>query len=118
MNCMRCGREIEEEQVFCADCLANMEKYPVKPGTAVQLPRRQTAAPMRKAAPRKKTLTLEEQVLKLKKQVKRLVVCLVLLLLIAAALAYPAAVHLLETRDFLPGQNYSAKDELVDHAQP
>lgn len=38
MNCLKCGREIEEGQVFCNDCLVQMAKYPVKPGTAVQLP--------------------------------------------------------------------------------
>lgn len=38
LNCLKCGREIEEGQVFCNDCLVQMAKYPVKPGTAVQLP--------------------------------------------------------------------------------
>ena len=40
MYCMKCGREIEDGQAFCGDCLAVMEKYPVKPGTAVILPKR------------------------------------------------------------------------------
>ena len=31
MNCLKCGREIEEGQVFCNDCLVQMAKYPVKP---------------------------------------------------------------------------------------
>lgn len=34
MNCLKCGREIEEGQVFCNDCLVQMAKYPVKPGTS------------------------------------------------------------------------------------
>ena len=29
MNCMKCGRETENEAVFCPDCLQIMEKYPV-----------------------------------------------------------------------------------------
>ena len=37
MNCMKCGREIGENRVFCDLCLADMEKYPIKPGIAIQL---------------------------------------------------------------------------------
>ena len=40
MNCYRCGRETVNEQVFCEKCLKTMQKYPIKPGTAVQLPDR------------------------------------------------------------------------------
>lgn len=38
--CMRCGREIEEGQVFCQDCLKEMSRYPVDPNTVVQIPLR------------------------------------------------------------------------------
>ena len=38
MSCMRCGKEMEESMVFCAECLADMERHPVKPGTPIQLP--------------------------------------------------------------------------------
>ena len=38
MNCMKCGREITLGQVFCKDCLVDMENFPIKPGTPVQLP--------------------------------------------------------------------------------
>ena len=38
MNCLKCGKEIEHDQVFCPECLAQMEQYPVKPGIVVQLP--------------------------------------------------------------------------------
>ena len=38
MNCMKCGRKIKDRQVFCEECLAIMETYPVKPGTPIQLP--------------------------------------------------------------------------------
>ena len=35
MSCMKCGKEVSEDQVFCPECLAEMERYPVKPGTPV-----------------------------------------------------------------------------------
>lgn len=37
MQCMRCGKEIRENSVFCPDCLQVMAQNPVKPGTPVQL---------------------------------------------------------------------------------
>ena len=40
MSCMRCGKETDENQVFCAECLADMERHPVKPGTPIVLPNR------------------------------------------------------------------------------
>lgn len=39
MNCIKCGREIEETRVFCNHCLDRMAAYPVKPGTPVYLPK-------------------------------------------------------------------------------
>ncbi len=71
MNCLRCGRETAEGQVFCPDCLAEMEKYPVKPGTAVLLlSRSENAAPRR--APKRRAPTAEEQLKTLKRRTRLL----------------------------------------------
>lgn len=75
MYCLRCGRDTENEQVFCADCLENMEKYPVKPGTIVQLPRRASSASQKKQV-RRRTLSPEEQVVHLKVTVRTLLAIL------------------------------------------
>ena len=40
MHCLRCGREIENEQVFCFLCESIMVKQPVKQNTVVTLPDR------------------------------------------------------------------------------
>lgn len=107
MYCMRCGREIEEGQVFCPDCLLVMAKYPVKPGTAVILPKRREVSFVKRALPRRKTVTAEEQIRKLRKSLRAMfVVWLITFLLFCAAL-YPAILHLVEEVSFLPGQNYS-----------
>ena len=45
MSCMKCGKEVSEDQVFCPECLAEMERYPVKPGTPVLLPHRSPITP-------------------------------------------------------------------------
>ena len=108
MNCLKCGREIDEGQVFCNDCLVQMAKYPVKPGTAVQLPSRGSAAAAKKVHARRRGKTaLEEQLKALKARVRvlsvLLAVCVVLLIVLSVfTLRYMSANRL------LPGQNYSA----------
>lgn len=113
MNCMKCGREIEQGQVFCQECLLDMEKYPVKPGTAVQLPRRRETTVVKKTR-RRANLSLEEQVKLLKKRVRLLTISAILLLALVAALLYPAVSYMLEAEHILPGQNYSAVTSALD----
>lgn len=43
MHCLKCGRKVEDAHVFCPECMAEMEKHPVKPGTVVRLPQRHSA---------------------------------------------------------------------------
>ncbi len=50
MKCMKCGRKFSAEQVFCDDCLAEMEKYPVSPETPVVLPHKANAEPVKHSA--------------------------------------------------------------------
>ena len=108
MNGLKCWREIEEGQVFCNDCLVQMAKYPVKPGTAVQLPSRGSAAVSKKVHSRRRTMAVsEEQLFALKKRISilswLLSVCVVLLIVLSVVtLRYMSANRL------LLGQNYSA----------
>ena len=108
VNCLKCGREIEEGQVFCNDCLVQMAKYPVKPGTAVLLPSRGSAAASKKAHSRRRSKAAqEEQIKALKKHIRilsaLLAFCVVLLIVLSVVtLRYMSANRL------LPGQNYSA----------
>ena len=91
MNCMRCGKNTEEKQFFCASCLQEMEKHPVKPGTVVQLPVRPAAPPVpKKQTPPSKTVTPEEEIEKLRGAIKILV-----LVLIAALAAFGITASLL-----------------------
>lgn len=105
MFCMKCGREVPSGQVFCDSCLETMARYPVKPGTAVHLPNRQT---LKKPANRKRALTAEEQALLLKRTVKRLIVAIVILT-IALCLTTASLLHSLlggETVSII-GKNYT-----------
>lgn len=91
MNCLKCGKKTVDEHVFCDECLAVMERYPVKPGTPVHLPRHAFVPTNKKPAPRKRTLSQEEQIEKLRKRLRRsrlaglvllMVLCLAAVLLV------------------------------------
>lgn len=106
MGCMKCGRDLEEGQIFCASCLEVMEKYPVKPGTPVHIPVRREDPPARRASRRRK-LSPEELIRKLRRR-NRVLFALTVLLLVAALLLGSVAIqHFLEEKKFSPGQNYS-----------
>ena len=109
MQCMKCGREIAAGQVFCEGCLADMEKYPVKPGTPVHLPPRKAEPPVKKAPARRRP-TLEEQVRSLKKRLWIVSVALTLVLALLAGALYLTVDYIVENQGKpLPGQNYSSE---------
>ena len=99
MRCLKCGRDIADEHVFCEDCQTDMAQYPVKPGTPIQLPPRHTEpAAKKKPAKKKKVLKPEEQVLKLRHSIRLLTVALIGVV-IAFLLAALLTLHLLDQRD-------------------
>ena len=115
-KCLKCGRLCAENQAFCGECLAEMEKYPVKPGVVVLLPPKEKAVPAsrrRSAAP-----SPEEQVAKLKKRVAALWLALTIAAAAAGTLGWLAISEYqeLENAKPLPGQNYSAEVEVTTSA--
>ena len=105
MNCMKCGRETENEAVFCPDCLQIMEKYPVRPGTVVILPRRRDPSVLKKIAKRH-VVTAEEQVKTLRKSILMLSVMLLVCIIIIILMFKPTMHYLLDEHVEI-GQNYS-----------
>ena len=82
MNCMKCGVEVPEGQVFCDHCLAVMAEHPVKPDTHLHLPKRAvTVEGPKKPVKKKRALSQEEQIAALRLKVLRL-------RLVAAILAF------------------------------
>lgn len=94
MNCIKCGREISANQVFCDECLTDMERHPVNPGTPVLLPPREKRAPAKRSG-NKRTLKPEEQIAAQRTLIRWL---LVLILVLIAALSFMVAA-LLHTMD-------------------
>ncbi len=105
MNCMKCGRELPDEGVFCIDCLLEMEKYPVDPGTVVLLPRRRDSYSQKKQIKRHAP-PLEEQISALR---KRMLILILLLMacITAIVLMFEPTMHYLRDEHFEIGQNYS-----------
>ena len=104
MNCMKCGVEIREDQVFCPECLKVMEAYPVAPGTHVHLPKR----PPRSADKKAKALTHAEQIASLKKLIHWLLVTLAVMTAAVAILSLLLFYHI-DTSEPHPniGRNYT-----------
>ena len=106
MNCIKCGKEVTDDGVFCADCLLEMEEYPVDPGTVVLLPRR-SESPMQKKQVKRHTPSPEELIASLRKKV--LILTLLLLACITAIiLMFEPTMHYVRDEHFEIGQNYSS----------
>lgn len=90
MKCLKCGVEIESTSEFCDDCLQSMDKYPVKPGTVIQLHRREVVEAQKKNSRAKRTIDAEDQVIFLKKALR-----VMMLLLTIAVTALGICVGLL-----------------------
>lgn len=105
MNCLKCGRETEGEQVFCPKCQAVMEKHPVPQQAEPRIPQRKESTVVRRA-PKRKTVSPEEQVKVLKTRVIRMAIVLFLAVAIIVLILPSAISHMLEDKA-KPGQNYS-----------
>ena len=99
MNCLKCGRTLKDQLVFCPDCQADMEKYPVKPGTPIQLPTQPKLVPAKKKpSRRKKVLKPEERLPRMRSAIRWLIFALVVSLL-AFVLTAAMVLMLLDQRD-------------------
>lgn len=109
MNCMKCGKETQSDQIFCTECLAIMEKYPVKPGAVVQIP---AQPPKKQQHHRRPVLSAEEQVKRLTRRVHTLTLTVILTCTIAIFFAL-MAFDILEkyNMESLLGRNYSVVGE-------
>lgn len=104
MNCMKCGRETRGEDVFCQDCLTEMEKCPVDPAAVVLLPRRKEATV--KKAPKRHTPAPEELIDILRRQ-RAILIFLLLVSLAAILTMFEPTMHYIRDEHYEIGQNYS-----------
>ena len=107
MYCLKCGKDTKNEQVFCDACLENMLPYPVKPDAVVTLPHRETTA-TKKQSGRKRPQSPEEQVVHLRKLVRRLLLALaVMTVLLGLAAAMLLKIYFGPATSSDIGKNYT-----------
>lgn len=118
MFCVKCGREARESNVFCETCLAEMEKYPVKPNITVQIPNRPADPPAKKKQKPHKYVKPEEQIRHLKSKARWLSLTLAITF-IAFLLASIMILWLLDQREAGSdlGQNYGTIGTTQNPAQ-
>lgn len=107
MNCLKCGKETGEQDIFCSHCLEVMEQYPVKPGTAIILPQREIESPEKKPA-RRRELSVKEQLQNHKQTIRWLLVT-VCALLVALLFVSGTLLRVLQENDPSQeiGKNYT-----------
>ena len=106
MKCLKCGRETD--QTFCEACREEMSRYPVKPGTIVQLPKDRTASYVRRNQNWKDIISPETQIQNQKRTIRRLALTVALLTVLLIAMGF-ALVRVIRSNTQPPvGQNYSA----------
>lgn len=107
MACLKCGRDIPAGQVFCDGCLEIMDKSPVKPGTPVLLPAPKRQVAGKKQTHRKRVLPPEEQVIHLRKALRRMYLCVGVLILVLGMATALLVNEILEEDAPVIGQNYT-----------
>lgn len=107
MNCLKCGTEIKDQQSFCQHCLQTMERYPVKPGIPIHLPTRKPVSAGKKQTHKRKIASPEEQVISLRRWVRRLAALVVLLALLLTATGAILVQTALEQEQIHIGKNYT-----------
>jgi len=105
MQCLRCGKNIPEDTVFCIDCQAEMNKCPV-------------AIPPRpkQNKPRPRTASKDEQISRLRMRTKRMAIAigtLALLLVVSLTILF---LSLREEEKLPTGRNFKTTASTGDSA--
>ena len=88
MHCLKCGKETKNEQVFCPQCLAVMEVYPVKADVHIQLPNHANRELLKKSGKKRRSPSSEEQLATLRRRNRRLMAALLAMALLLGVAGY------------------------------
>ena len=114
MECLKCGKATDGNQVFCSECLEDMANYPVNTSTSIHIPVRPTSP--EKAAPRTRERTPSETIASLQTLIRWLTVTIAVLSLLLCATA-GFLIHTLETKEDASnkiGWNYTTNIDLTN----
>ena len=104
MACMKCGKNTEDERVFCAHCLEVMNAYPVQSDAHIQLPARNASAAPKKQPRKGRMDSKDARIAAQRAQIRWLWVVVVALVLAVAVLLLRSPEVLAEDK---VGQNYT-----------
>ena len=90
MSCLKCGQEVSAGQVFCDSCLADMEQYPVKPGTPVIIPNQNAPLPSKRTH---KRISKSQDLITAQRRLIGWLLTTILILLLAVAALTVAMFH-------------------------
>ena len=111
MQCLKCGNKTAEKQVFCEDCLAIMQKYPIKPGTAIHIPQREKIDPEKRRAAQDIEDAKDSQIQRQRSVIRMLIGVLAVM---SAILLLTAGIllHMMNENDISKsiGKNYTTVD--------
>jgi len=108
VNCMKCGKEIDESQFFCDSCQEAMYANPIRANIVVTIPHRPVTPPSKKRSRRKRYVTPEEQVRSLRRSLWAMTfVWLLTILLVAVAALMVFHNYDSENQGEHIGQNFS-----------
>lgn len=110
MNCLKCGKETKDNQVFCPHCLNVMKDYPVKSDAHVHLPTRAPKPAARKRRFKRRSMSTEEQLQHSRKVVRTLLGLVLLLSLIVTFLGATLAHSLQNQETSNLGKNYTYEE--------
>lgn len=112
MQCMKCKEKIDDKAAFCENCLAEMEKYPVKPNTTLILPPRNTQLPVKKK-PRRYRENKPEELLQRQRNIIRYLSVALAVSVAAFALSAVLVLKLLDKLENSQsiGQNYGTMSD-------
>lgn len=108
VNCMKCGREMKEDAVFCEECLEHMERYPVPEHTLVYVPSEKDRAATKKHTTTHTVVSAEEQAKRFKREADMLRLLVILFALLSMFLGVVSMETLNELKlTGLIGKNYT-----------
>ena len=113
-QCLKCGKKAAEQSVFCSECLAVMEQYPVKPGTVVHIPQRQSVSSGKRQADYE---TIQKEQIAYQGRVIRWLTTIVAVLSILLVITAVFLVRTLENATARPmiGKNYTTSTSATSH---
>lgn len=115
MRCLKCGRETD--QTFCESCRGEMARYPVKPGTIIQLPKDRSDSYTRRSSTWRAMISPETQIENQKRTIRRLSKAVAVLVVLLLGMGFAMVRIMMDSRQPPVGQNYSAVTKPTDTSE-